>query len=98
MQLCEHLFATSLAKELNCWVLQTCLCLLSELKFAAVAKPSQRLLLPISSGCLVLALEHLSIIFSLDSLGLVQLGAGKWQVANLFLLDRASWRRGASIA
>ena len=78
MQLCEHLFATSLAKELNCWVLQTCLCLLSELKFAAVAKPSQRLLLPISSDCLVLALEHLTIIFSLDFLGLVQLGAGKW--------------------
>ena len=77
MQLCEHLFTTSLAKEFNSWVVQT-LSLLSELKFAAVAKPSQRLLLPISSGCLVLSLEHLSIIFSLDFLGLVQLGAGKW--------------------
>ena len=76
MQLCEDLFATSLAKEFNSWVVQT-LSLLSELKFA-VAKPSQRLLLPISSGCLVLSLEHLSIIFSLDFLGLVQLGASKW--------------------
>ena len=73
MQLCEDLFATSLAKEFNSWVVQT---LLFELEFA-VAKPSQRLLLPISSGCLVLALEHLSFIFSLDFLGFVQLGAGK---------------------
>ena len=94
MQLCEDLFATSLAKEFNSWVVQT---LLFELEFA-VAKPSQRLLLPISSGCLVLSLEHLSFIFSPDFLGLVQLGAGKWQVANLFLLDRSSWRRGASTA
>ena len=77
MQLCEHLFATSLAKEFNSWVVQT-LSLLSELKFAAVAKSSQRLLLPISSGYLVLALEHLSFIFSLDFLGLMQFGAGKW--------------------
>ena len=97
MQLCEHLFTTSLAKEFNSWVVQT-LSLLSELKFAVFAKSSQRLLLPISSGCLVLSLEHLSIIFSLDSLGLVQLGAGKWQVGNLFLLDRSSWQRGASTA
>ena len=76
MQLCEDLFATSLAKEFNSWVVQT-LSLSFELKFD-VAKPSQRLLLPISSGCLVLALEHLSFIFSLDFLGLVQLGADKW--------------------
>ena len=96
MQLCEDLFATSLAKEFNSWVVQT-LSLSFELKFD-VAKPSQRLLLPISSGCLVLSLEHLSFIFSPDFLGLVQLGAGKWQVANLFLLDRSSWRRGASTA
>ena len=77
MRQCEDLFATSPAKKLNCRVLQT-LSLLSELKFAAVAKSSQRLLLPISSGCLVLSLEQLYIIFSLDFLGLVQLGAGKW--------------------
>ena len=76
MQLCEDLFATSLAKEFNSWVVQT-LSLSFELKFD-VAKPSQRLLLPISSGCLVLSLEHLSFIFSPDFLGLVQLGADKW--------------------
>ena len=94
MQLCEHLFTTSLAKEFNSWVVQT-LSLLSELKFAVFAKSSQRLLLPISSGCLVLSLEHLSIIFSLDFLGLVQLGAGKWLTCFSWIAHLA-WRRVAS--
>ena len=76
MQLCEDLLATSLAKEFNSWVVQTCLCSLNS-NLLLLQNPA-RLLLPISSGCLVLALEHLSFIFSLDFLGLVQLGAGKW--------------------